>query len=591
MSRPLLALTFTCLWLALAGPAFAQPCTRTGWVSSVLPGCGAVIIDQSTGEPVRAVKGADLLSGGQYIRYTASPAPPPPACPTSPLPTVALTCLSDTLPCTAQFDHAPGQDKTLERYFEAFITDAQQQTCTWFFGDGSTGTGHSVKHTYAQAGVYEVCLAVSDVWGCQAKSCRKVIVGQGPSLTCGYDLLATAVDKTLLGQLLPKSNPAGELLAVQWRLSKQSELLAETPSLLYNLPHYGTYIVTAEYAVRLPDGSFCTSANSEVLVVTPPTCDQPLNTDAILFCGPQEAPVCGCDQITYPNECEALTSGVSTWWAGTCDQVPGPCHAQVEAQVLVGSPMSGFFTRFRNLSTGNYVFAQLDFGDGSAPWRGTQVDSVITHHYPSGGIYRANFTVWSPNGCESSVTQLVVTDALQRTKGKLPPATDYVYPGDTDGDKKANVYDLLNIGVGHDSDGVPRPNAHTDWMPQFAPNWSDAVDSKVNFKHLDCNGDGTLNDFDADVIQLHYQAIQPKQMIPAPQAPRLWVDLQGPDTLKINPAKPGTLQLEAHVMLGSPAEPVLGLYGLAYALQYPEFVNHDPEAVFLSSNSTLFGEK
>lgn len=29
-------------------------------------------------------------------------------------------------------------------------------------------------------------------------------------------------------------------------------------------------------------------------------------------------PVCGCDDITYPNECEAQKNGVVSWIGGVC---------------------------------------------------------------------------------------------------------------------------------------------------------------------------------------------------------------------------------------------------------------------------------
>ena len=40
-------------------------------------------------------------------------------------------------------------------------------------------------------------------------------------------------------------------------------------------------------------------------------------------------------------------------------------------------------------------------------------------------------------------------------------------------------------------------------------------------------------------------------------------------------------------MLGSVTQPAIGLYGLAFALQYPEYIDHDPEAIY--DNNSFFG--
>ena len=132
---------------------------------------------------------------------------------------------------------------------------------------------------------------------------------------------------------------------MQWRLSKHSEVLAETPTLQYQLPAYGTYIVSAEYTVRQPDGSLCTSSVSQQLIVSESTCDHPSLADPVSICAPHTAPVCGCDNRTYQNACEAMAAGVFNWWAGTCEKVHGPVVAQLDAQVVAGNLESGFLTR------------------------------------------------------------------------------------------------------------------------------------------------------------------------------------------------------------------------------------------------------
>ncbi|MBK7935744.1 MAG: hypothetical protein IPJ82_01010 [Lewinellaceae bacterium] len=138
---------------------------------------------------------------------------------------------------------------------------------------------------------------------------------------------------------------------------------------------------------------------------------------------------------------------------------------------------------------------------------------------------------------------------------------------------------MLNLGLGYTATGAPRPNATTNWTPQFAPNWQQVVTTGVNYKHLDCDGNGYVNDFDADPIEQHYAPIDTTEVGWMPGAPKIRVRFSE-DTIYINPNNPAPLEISADIIVGSPGTPVFDLYGLAFALRYPEFVNHDPEVFY-----------
>lgn len=44
----------------------------------------------------------------------------------------------------------------------------------WDFGDGSSGSGQSVSHTFTNQGTYEVCLTITDACGCSITSCETI---------------------------------------------------------------------------------------------------------------------------------------------------------------------------------------------------------------------------------------------------------------------------------------------------------------------------------------------------------------------------------------------------------------------------------
>jgi PKD repeat protein len=47
----------------------------------------------------------------------------------------------------------------------------------WTFGDGTSGTGQKITHTFSQPGVYRVCLLINTEKGCETRICNDVRVG------------------------------------------------------------------------------------------------------------------------------------------------------------------------------------------------------------------------------------------------------------------------------------------------------------------------------------------------------------------------------------------------------------------------------
>jgi hypothetical protein len=67
----------------------------------------------------------------------------------------------------------------------------------------------------------------------------------------------------------------------------------------------------------------------------PPSCVNPAQIDSSIMCPAIYEPVCGCDSVTYSNSCEAFSYvGVSSWTPGPCTQNNCINPAQIDVSVL-----------------------------------------------------------------------------------------------------------------------------------------------------------------------------------------------------------------------------------------------------------------
>jgi len=393
------------LFLMAAAQAQA-PCQRVGRVVVADMGCGACVVDLKNGQLLQVISNSAALPAGKVFGFSAVPTTAPTSCSPTPYPTVALTCLTDTLPCEADFTATASPQNALRLHFEAAVFDPKKQKCRWNFGDGATAEGVSVQHTFSQEGYYVVCLTLTDSMGCHTQRCRSVWVGPTNTNTCGYEAQVVAVGLKLHAQLVPLSALSPPLKSVRWFMAKTGSTLAEVPAFTAMLPGAGTYYVCAQYETETPACS--TTCCQLVSVATSQCYQQPLaQLMATQVCPSLYSPVCGCNGITYPNECAAMAAGVAQWWVGECGASGGGnCAADIRSEVVAGSPTTGYWVRFHNRSNGAYHVVQMDFGDGSLPWIGSALDTVLEHYYAGGGPYRVNLTIWRNNQCVSIAGRL-----------------------------------------------------------------------------------------------------------------------------------------------------------------------------------------
>lgn len=584
---PLTTSLLSGLFCLLSYAVEAQQCNRVGWVAAIQD-CGILTVDLDSKTKVLLQAGTQGLEVGKTFSFAATQLALPPNCPGAEAPIMALSCYSDTLPLHAAFSIKASAFDARRFTFSAGIYDEKTQSCAWTFSDGATASGKEVEHSFPHEGSFSVQLKVTDIWGGGKSTTQLVEVHNNEAAFCGYEMLLSAVGANIQGQLLNQSAHVGaDLESIKWYFHKSAQVVSSNPTLKLKAPGYGAYVVTAEYSTKdFQTGEICNARRSQVVNIQESNCYAPLgNGQNATICPPVDAPVCGCDGSTYKNECEASAKGLSSWWIGDCNSAAS-CVADFSLSNIVPNGLNGgYIAVFKNNSHGDFNAIQLDFGDGSPLWNAVNWDSV-EHHYANPGVYRVNITAWKSNQCISSYVKIISTDLVSHTQTTQIEPTDYVMPGDANGDRVANAYDLLNVGVGYYKSGVPRPQASTDWAPQFAPNWPEKVDNRVNFKHLDCDGNGSINVFDTDPIEQYYVPLDSTPLNYKPGLPTLWVKHNLPDTIVLDPFNPASLEFDADIMLGTPEVPALGIYGLAFAINYPEYIKHNPQVDY-DDNSFL----
>lgn len=120
---------------------------------------------------------------------------------------------------------------------------------------------------------------------------------------------------------------------------------------------------------------------------------------------------------------------------------------------------------------------------------------VSIKNYPDKAYF---FTQQISNIMKTIMSLLLTCFFIQTTIQSQP-----VYPGDFNMDSRVNVRDVLYLGLAYGETGPARPNATLNWTPQTASNWKSSV-RVINNKYQDGNGDGLIDTFDLEAIELNY---------------------------------------------------------------------------------------
>ncbi len=317
--------------------------------------------------------------------------------------------------------------------------------------------------------------------------------------------------------------------SVKWYEYETGDSLGDTPIITYTASENSSPIINicAEITVTLPEGSNCETTICHTLI--PETSIPTLESCFALF--------------GYQPKDQLADNGV---------------------------------INFYNLSFGSYEQVLWNFGDGQTD---TTTASTFSHTYQTPGLYEVCLTV---SGEIGECTDTFCLPVFTVGGSEICTFNDCVLPGDANKDGLVNIFDVLNLGVGFNQAGEIRPNADITPMLQAAFDWDINTLFNLNFKHIDCDGNGEINGLDYTAIDNNYQQIEDNDLLTQTiDAPEISLRFSA-DTITVNPNQ-SIISIPAQLTVGTEATPIDNFYGVALSLDYqPDFIT-DVEVTYMDN--------
>ena len=205
--------------------------------------------------------------------------------------------------------------------------------------------------------------------------------------------------------------------------------------------------------------------------------------------------------------------------------------------------------------------------------------------FTQAGNLRLAWSIGEPMVSVNSVSiGIGISEGFQQPLPLLAaPLSDSIWPGDANHDGAANNFDLLAIGLAYGATGPIRPGANLNWTGQWAPNWNDSLGLNLNYKHIDTDGNGSINADDTLAILLNYGLTHNRGGSGSSSGPPLYVEFEEDSLVAGDTAY-------VLVKLGTDTAVAEDFYGIGFQLEFDtSFVDHD--TVFVSYDNSWFGIK
>jgi PKD repeat protein len=143
-------------------------------------------------------------------------------------------------------------------------------TMTWDFGDGSTGTGTTVNHTYAADGIYNVCNTLTDSAGnILCHTCQLVNIRNPHQPACDADFQAVSLG--LMGYFIDLSTVDPATASYSWDFGDGNSSTLRFPQHQYSAP--GAYTVCLNVADSNCTDQYCSTLVVDTTINNPVFCN------------------------------------------------------------------------------------------------------------------------------------------------------------------------------------------------------------------------------------------------------------------------------------------------------------------------------